>query len=100
MKHIGFSITLIPTSWAVGTWTIREKTIFAFGPLRFSIHRNLLGWKVPAPFKQGDIVVLNSGGPDMIVLDVFPNSLRTVWKDEADGVSIGAFRFETVKRIG
>lgn len=41
----GYSLTLIPASWAVGRWAIRGKTIFACGPFRFSIHRGLGPWK-------------------------------------------------------
>lgn len=41
----GYSITLIPFSWAFGKWTIRNKTLWALGPLRFSIHRKLGKWK-------------------------------------------------------
>ena len=37
----GFSVTLIPFSWALGRRDIRKKTLWAFGPLRFGIHREL-----------------------------------------------------------
>lgn len=40
----GYSITLIPLSFAIGKVTIRNKTVWAFGPFRFSIHRNLAPW--------------------------------------------------------
>lgn len=39
----GFSITFIPFSWAFGRWDIRRKTLWALGPIRFGIHRNLYG---------------------------------------------------------
>lgn len=35
----GYSLSLFPTSWEVGKARIRNKTVLAFGPLRFSIHR-------------------------------------------------------------
>ena len=41
----GYSITLIPKSWAIGRVRIRNKTIWSFGPLRFAIHRNLARWE-------------------------------------------------------
>ena len=37
----GYSITLIPKSWALGRFDIRDKTLWAFGPFRFGIHRKL-----------------------------------------------------------
>lgn len=40
-----FSITFVPASWAIGFWCIRQKTLYAFGPFRFSIHRGLGKWK-------------------------------------------------------
>lgn len=40
----GYSITLIPWSWAVGKVKIRNKIIWAFGPFRFSIHYQLGPW--------------------------------------------------------
>jgi hypothetical protein len=41
----GYSITLIPKSWAIGRVDIRNKSVWSFGPLRFSIHRNLKPWE-------------------------------------------------------
>lgn len=37
----GYSITLVPKSWAFGRWDIRRKTLWAFGPFRFVFHRDL-----------------------------------------------------------
>jgi hypothetical protein len=37
----GYSISLMPFSWAIGRRDVRKKTLFALGPLRFSIHRDL-----------------------------------------------------------
>ena len=37
----GFSITIIPRSWRLGRFDIRKKTLWAFGPLRFGLHRDL-----------------------------------------------------------
>lgn len=42
---MGYSIVLIPRSWAIGTWYKKNKIIFAFGPLRFAIHYGLGPWK-------------------------------------------------------
>jgi hypothetical protein len=39
----GYSITIIPYSWAFGRWDIRKKTLWAFGPFRFGIHRGITG---------------------------------------------------------
>ena len=39
----GYSITLIPFSWALGRWDIRNKTLWAVGPIRFGLHRKLSG---------------------------------------------------------
>lgn len=39
----GYSITFILRSWAFGRWDIRKKTLWAFGPLRFGVHRELSG---------------------------------------------------------
>lgn len=36
---IGYSIAIFPTSWDFGKFQIRKKTMWAFGPFRFSIHR-------------------------------------------------------------
>lgn len=41
----GWSITLILCSWAIGRKNIRHKTVVAFGPFRFSVHRELSAWK-------------------------------------------------------
>ena len=40
----GYSITLVPLSWHIGRWDIRKKTLWAFGPFRFVIHRGLGEW--------------------------------------------------------
>lgn len=42
----GYSICLIPKSWALGLWRKHQKTIFSVGPLRFVIHRGLGPWKM------------------------------------------------------
>jgi hypothetical protein len=44
----GYSVTLILGSWALGTWRKYHKTILAVGPLRFTKHRDLPGWKEEA----------------------------------------------------
>lgn len=44
-RYTGFSILVVPFSWAVGRWDIRDKTLFSFGPIRFAIHRNLGPWE-------------------------------------------------------
>jgi hypothetical protein len=36
---IGYSLAIFPTSWDFGKFYIRKKTMWAFGPFRFSIHR-------------------------------------------------------------
>jgi hypothetical protein len=41
----GYSLTLIPKSWAIGKVNIRNKTVWALGPFRFSIHRKLRHWE-------------------------------------------------------
>jgi hypothetical protein len=41
----GYSLTLIPRSWALDIWRKPHKTIVAFGPLRFVLHRALGPWK-------------------------------------------------------
>ena len=40
---IGFSLTLIPRSWAFGPWKKGQKTLYALGPLRFVIHHKIVG---------------------------------------------------------
>jgi len=35
----GFSLSLFPTLWEIGHARVRNKDVYAFGPLRFSIHR-------------------------------------------------------------
>lgn len=39
----GYSITFIPRSWGFGRWDIRNKTLWALGPFRFGVHRQLTG---------------------------------------------------------
>ncbi len=39
----GYSITIIPKSWAVGRWDKGQKTIWAFGPFRFVLHSKIVG---------------------------------------------------------
>jgi hypothetical protein len=41
----GYSIVFVPLSWAKGRWDIRDKTLWALGPFRFAVHRNLKPWK-------------------------------------------------------
>ena len=38
-----YSITIGPKAWAFGRWNIRSKTLWALGPIRFGLHRNLKG---------------------------------------------------------
>jgi len=40
-----YSLTLVPLSWHIGRRDIRQKTLWAFGPLRFVIHRGLGSWE-------------------------------------------------------
>lgn len=40
----GYSLMLVPMSWAFGRWDVRRKTLWALGPFRFSIHRGLGPW--------------------------------------------------------
>ena len=40
-----FSLTFVPFSWAIGRKDIRNKTLWAFGPIRFGVHRKLGTWK-------------------------------------------------------
>ncbi len=40
----GYSITFILFSWVIGKYNVRKKTLWAFGPFRFGIHRNLESW--------------------------------------------------------
>lgn len=79
-KFSGFSLTVIPFSWAIGRWDIRNKTVWAFGPLRFSIHRGLGGWKAEVAPRVGQRCVLRSGGSTMVVMRVLSNTVvRVVW---------------------
>ena len=39
IMKIGASLSIFPTSWEIGKVTIRNKTVWALGPFRFSIHR-------------------------------------------------------------
>lgn len=39
MNHIGYSIALFPFDWTLGRFQVRQKTLYAFGPLRFCVHR-------------------------------------------------------------
>lgn len=42
----GYGIMLIPLSWAIGRWDVSQfKSIWSFGPLRFTLHRKLDRWK-------------------------------------------------------
>jgi hypothetical protein len=45
----GYSLMIIPRSWALGLWRKWHKTILAIGPLRFTLHRDLGGWKQEYP---------------------------------------------------
>lgn len=45
----GYSLTIIPRSWALGVWHKLHKTILAIGPLRFVVHRALGDWKAESP---------------------------------------------------
>ncbi len=35
----GYSLSIFPTSWQFGKVKIRDKTVFAIGPFRYSIHK-------------------------------------------------------------
>lgn len=39
----GFGITIIPMSWHFGFWDIGKKALFAVGPIRFVLYRNIEG---------------------------------------------------------
>jgi hypothetical protein len=39
----GISFTIFPTSWALGPWNMPHKWLFAIGPLRLVIHKNVRG---------------------------------------------------------
>ena len=39
----GYSISIVVWSWGLGRWDIRDKTLWALGPLRAVVHRNLSG---------------------------------------------------------
>lgn len=41
----GYSLTFVPFSWVVGIQHKTYKTLYAFGPFRFVIHRGLPSWK-------------------------------------------------------
>lgn len=41
----GYSLVLVPMSWAFGRKDVRNKTLWAFGPLRLAVHRNLKPWR-------------------------------------------------------
>jgi len=45
----GYSITFIPKSWRLGRFDIRKKTLWAFGPLRFGLHRDLKNAQLELP---------------------------------------------------
>jgi len=45
LRNIGFSLSLMPFSWAKGRQDIRNKSVWALGPFRFSLHRELGPWK-------------------------------------------------------
>lgn len=52
----GYSIVLIPSDWQFGSWHKpngyrTKKSIYAFGPFRFVIHRNLGAWKPDPAFE-------------------------------------------------
>jgi hypothetical protein len=40
---MGISICLFPFSWAIGPWSLPHKWLFAFGPLRLVVHKNIAG---------------------------------------------------------
>lgn len=40
---IGVSLTLFPLSWHFGPWRVRNKYLFAVGPLRFVLHTKVKG---------------------------------------------------------
>lgn len=42
----GYSLVVIPKSWAVGMWRRPHKTIYSLGPFRLAIHYALGDWKV------------------------------------------------------
>lgn len=44
-KLRGYSLVLIPLSWAFGVWRKPHKTIFALGPFRLAIHHELGKWR-------------------------------------------------------
>ena len=41
----GYSIVLVPRDWVIDSWHKDHKSIYAFGPLRFVLHRGLGPWK-------------------------------------------------------
>lgn len=44
MRHTGYGLVFVWTSWAVGVWRKSHKTIYGFGPFRFVQFRNLGEW--------------------------------------------------------
>lgn len=78
----GYSIALIPQSWACGVWRKRQKTIFACGPFRFVIHRGLREWK-PSPLfeRDGEWYIRNGDGTTHKLLAIAPNLEREALKD-------------------
>lgn len=52
----GYSILFVPADWQLGAWHKpngyrTKKSIYAFGPLRFVIHRELGAWKPDPVFE-------------------------------------------------
>ncbi len=40
---IGYSLTIIPRSWSFGRWDKDNKTLWALGPFRFTVHNKITG---------------------------------------------------------
>lgn len=48
----GYSLILIPGSWAFGVWRMPyKKTVYALGPFRFAVHYMLGAWKPEGEFE-------------------------------------------------
>lgn len=42
----GYAILFVPRSWALGRWKRgKKKILWALGPFRFVLHKNMLPWK-------------------------------------------------------
>lgn len=74
-------------------------------PLRRKFHVSDLVLVSPAPAPDmpplavGDRCRLNSGGPDMLVVDATADAVVVAWADGAGGVSEAEFRRAVVRRI-